>query len=91
MASGGTWANPGVEATSLVAELRREHAHSLDDVATAVRTLRAICRRLVDSPAEPKVHRLRAANPKFFKEVGRLQAAAAVLRPIGFAETADGF
>ena len=41
------------------AELRREHAHSLDDVATAVQRViapsaAAICRRLVGSPAEPK-------------------------------------
>jgi hypothetical protein len=78
------WGSVTLEAQSQLRALR--DGTPSDDVLTAVRTLITVARGLVEAPEEPRRHRIRASNPQFFRRVGRLRDAAAVVRTMGFAE-----
>lgn len=63
---------------------------ALEEVVTALETMRKYADNLLASPLDPKVSRIRLANGFFDRKIGRLAGGGGVVRAMGFELANEG-
>ncbi|CAN0149633.1 unnamed protein product, partial [Ectocarpus sp. 13 AM-2016] len=63
---------------------------ALEEVVTALETMRKYADNLLASPLDPKVSRIRLANGFFDRKIGRLAGGGGVVRAMGFGLADEG-
>ncbi|CAM9281638.1 unnamed protein product [Ectocarpus sp. 8 AP-2014] len=87
---GGGKAGRSAAASSPAPRTPPPPAPALEEVVTALETMRKYADNLLASPLDPKVSRIRLANGFFDRKIGRLAGGGGVVRAMGFGLADEG-